>query len=59
MPRPATLLKKSLWRSCFPVNFAKFLRAPFFKEHLWWLLLQERDYGILFSAVGFVEYLGG
>ena len=57
--RPATLLKKSLWHSCFPVNFAKFLRAPFFKEHLWWLLLQERDYDILFSAVGFVEYLGG
>ena len=26
---PATLLKKSLWHSCFPVNFAKFLRTPF------------------------------
>ena len=38
-PRPATLLKKRLWRSCFPVNFAKFLRTPFLKEHLWWLLL--------------------
>ena len=37
--RPATLLKKGLWRSCFPVNFAKFLRAPFLTEHLWWLLL--------------------
>ena len=24
-----TLLKKSLWRRCFPVNFAKFLRTPF------------------------------
>ena len=23
--RPATLLKKSLWNRCFPVNFAKFL----------------------------------
>ena len=23
----------------FPVNFAKFLRAPFFTEHLWWLFL--------------------
>ena len=21
------------------VNFAKFLRTPFFTEHLWWLLL--------------------
>ena len=26
--------------SCFPVNFAKFLRTPFFIGHLWWLLLQ-------------------
>ena len=26
---PATLLKKSLWRRCFPVNFAKFLGTPF------------------------------
>ena len=28
----------------FPVNFKKFLRAPFLIEHLWWLLLQcEED----------------
>ena len=33
--RPATLLKKSLWHRCFPVNFAKFIRTPFFTEHLW------------------------
>ena len=25
--------------SCFPVNFAKFLRIPFFTGHLRWLLL--------------------
>ena len=37
--RRATLLKKSLWHWCFPVNFAKFLRTSFFKEHLRWLLL--------------------
>ena len=24
---------------CFPVNFAKFLRIPFFIKHLWQLLL--------------------
>ena len=36
---PATLLKKRLWHRCFPVNFAKFPRTPFLKEHLWWLLL--------------------
>ena len=37
--RPATLLKKRAWHRCFPVNFVKFLRTPFFKEHLQWLLL--------------------
>ena len=35
--RPATLLKKRLWHRCFPVNFSKFLRTPFFIEHLRWL----------------------
>ena len=25
----ATLLKKRLWRRCFPVNFVRFLRTPF------------------------------
>ena len=29
---PATLLKKRLWHSCFPVNFAKFLGTPFLKN---------------------------
>ena len=37
--KPATLLKKRFWRRCFPVNFAKFLRTPFFTEQLRWLLL--------------------
>ena len=37
--RPATLVKKSLWHRCFPVNFVKFLRTPFLTEHLWCLLL--------------------
>ena len=31
----------SLWHRCFPVNFEKFLRKPFFIEHLWWLLLES------------------
>ena len=30
--RPATLFKKKLWHRCFPVNFAKFLRAPFLQN---------------------------
>ena len=25
---------------CFPVNFVKFLRIPFFIEPFWWLLLK-------------------
>ena len=37
--RSATLLKKRLWYRCFPANFVKFLRTPFFTEHLRWLLL--------------------
>ena len=37
--RAATLLKKRLWDSVFPVNFVKFLRTPFFIEQLCWLLL--------------------
>ena len=36
---PATLLKKSLWHRCFPVNFAKFPRTPSFTERLQRLLL--------------------
>ena len=53
---PATLLKKGLWHRCFPVNFAKFLRTPFFTEHLWWLLLlllvkNENDF--IFDCVSF------
>ena len=35
----ATLLKTSLWHRCFPLNLVKFLKAPFYIEHLWWLLL--------------------
>ena len=33
-------LKKRLWRRCFPVNFAKFLRAPILKNICKWLLLK-------------------
>ena len=42
--RPATLLKKRLWHRRVPVNFAKFLKIPFFIEHLWWLLLKKRRF---------------
>ena len=32
--RPATLLKRRVWHRCFPVNFRKFLRTPFFNCHV-------------------------
>ena len=35
---PASLSKRRLWRRCFLVNFAKFLRTPLFTEQLWWML---------------------
>ena len=34
-----TFLKRRLWHRCFPVNFVKFLRTSFLKEHLPWLFL--------------------
>ena len=30
--RPTTFLKKGVWHRCFPMNFAKFLRALFLKN---------------------------
>ena len=36
------LHRKRLQRRCFPVKFAKFVRTPFFTEHLRWLLLHLR-----------------
>ena len=38
--RPATLLKKRLWHSCFPVNFAKLLKATFLQNTSGRLLLR-------------------
>ena len=40
--RLATSLKKRLWHSCFPVNFAKFLRTPFLQNTSGRLLLMHR-----------------
>ena len=45
--RPATLLKKSLWHRCFPVNFAKFLRT---------LVLQNTFGRLLLSATSPKSY---
>ena len=40
-PQTYKFIKKRLWHRCFPMNFAKFLRAPIFTEHLRWLLLKQ------------------
>ena len=37
--RPATLFKRKLFHSCFPVNFAKFSRTPFLQNTSEQLLL--------------------
>ena len=44
-----SFLKKGLWHRCFPVSFTKFLRTPFLKEHLRWLLLAFRSESTLDS----------
>ena len=60
--RPVTLLKKGLWHRCFPVDFAKLLRTPFFTEQLQWLLwsvnsackqinLHRRSYRVTFKQI--------
>ena len=46
--RHGSLLKKRLQHRCFPVKFTKFLRTPFFTEHLWWLLLEMEKHFIFF-----------
>ena len=44
-----SFLKKRLWHRCFPVNFAKFLRISFLREHLRWLLLAFQSESTLYS----------
>ena len=49
--RLATLLKKRLWHGYFPVNFAKFLRTPFFTE----IYLQKCEEYFGGDQIGFYE----
>ena len=41
-------IKNRLQHRRFPVKFVKFLRTPFFTEHLWWLLLGMERHLIVF-----------
>ena len=57
--RPGTLFKNRLWHRCFSVNFAKFLKTAFFKEHLRWLLLYVKEIGRrTFNAECFLSLIG-
>ena len=49
LAEPVTLLKERFWHSCFPANFAKFLRTLFLTEHLRWRLLAFQSKSILYS----------
>ena len=39
-PQACNFIEKRFQHSCFPVKFAKFFRAHFFTEGLWWLLFK-------------------
>ena len=57
--RPATLLKKRLWRRRFPVNFVKFLRTPFLQHNCkkGWLLLLIAEKTIILKFLDFQFFL--
>ena len=39
MPKACNFIKKRLWRRCFPVNLAKFLRTTFLQNNPGGMLL--------------------
>ena len=49
--RAAILLKKRLWHTCFPMNFAKFQTAPFLQNTSWRLLLMQSNFLSLYSLI--------
>ena len=51
--RPATLLKKRLWQSCFPVHFVNCLRTSFLQNTSWRLLLFLCYYHVNYNYVNF------
>ena len=57
--RPATLLKKSLWHRCFPVNFAKFLRTSYLQNTSGQLLLYILDFLNVHICICFGRYSEG
>ena len=56
--RPAILLKKRLWHRYFSVNFAKFLRIPFFIEQLCFCSVIDHSWTfILYKILNFGNYI--
>ena len=53
--RPATLLKKSLWHRCFPVNFTKFLKTPVLQSTSRRLLLHVRSTKTAPSKISYIN----
>ena len=53
--RPATLLEKSLWHRCFPVNFTKFLRTLFLQNNSGQLLLKRIIKQFIFQQICSIE----
>ena len=51
-----SFLKKKVCQRCFPVNFVKFLKAPFFKEHHWLLPLNENSCNCLMLRNGVLNF---
>ena len=58
-------LKKRLWRRCFPVNIARFLRRPILIKHLWWLplvklesyLWNQKNFSSSYFCVHLISYV--
>ena len=60
--RPASLFKKRLRHRCFPVNFAKFLRAPFYRtmfEESWIKENPDKCHQPLQGKVDFIDNING
>ena len=51
----STLLKKRIHHRFFPVSFVKFLRTPFFTEHLRWLLLNTTFFALTWECWKFQQ----
>ena len=54
-PQAGNFIIKRLQDKWFPVEFVKFLRAPFFTNHLWLLLFKISDSNNLFKDFSAID----